>query len=263
MPVSFTFQPGGVVVFGGSGGAGGHITRAFSNAGCDVAFTYYKGQGPADALAKELRGAGRTVLCYQSDINIANDVAKIIDDAAEKFGSIHTVVYAAGPIIDVCPILENSPERFKLQVDSELLGFFHIMRAAIRHLKASRGSVVACTSFANYKVLINDGLSASAKAGIESLIRQIAVEEGGSGVRANAIGLGWFDIGQGAVAPIAQSTTQSDIGKDMVKLMCSMIPLGNRPGRGEELASAALFLASEQASYITGQTLLVDGGISL
>lgn len=263
MSVTYTFKKGGVVVFGGSGGAGGHITRAFVKADCPVAFTYFGGKGRAEELQKELTDDDRTVCHYQADLKNPDQVREIVDDVARKYGGIHTVVYAAGPVIDVCPIMENSPERFKLQVDSELLGFFHIMKAALPHLKESKGSVVAGTSFANYKVLINDGQSAAAKAGIESLIRQIAVEEGKHGVRANAIGLGWFDIGQGAIAPVEQSTTQSDIGKDMVKLMCSMIPLGNRPGRGEELANTVLFFASEQASYITGQTLLVDGGISL
>lgn len=263
MSVTYDFKEGAVVIFGGSGGAGGHITRAFAKAGCTVAFTYFGGKGRADDLEKELRDAGCTVAAYQADIKQPERPQEIIDEVAHKYGPVHTVVYAAGPVIEVCPIVENGPERFKLQVDSELLGFFHIVRGAIGHLRENRGTLIACTSFANYKVLINDGLSASAKAGIESLVRQIAVEEGRYGVRANSIGLGWFDIGQGAIAPIDQSTTQSDIGKDMVKLMSSMIPLGNRPGRGEELANTVLFFASEQASYITGQTLLVDGGISL
>lgn len=263
MSVTYTFKKGAVVIFGGSGGAGGHITRAFAKAGCDVAFTYYGGKDRAEALEKELREASCSVTSYHADIKNPDRPQEIIDDVAAKFGSVQTVIYAAGPVIDVCPIVDNRAERFKLQVDSELLGFFHIVRGAISHLRENRGCLLACTSFANYKVLINDGLSASSKAGIESLIRQIAVEEGGAGVRANSIGLGWFDIGQGAVAPISQSATQSDIGKDMVKLMGSMIPLGNRPGLGEELANTVLFFASEQASYITGQTLLVDGGISL
>jgi len=148
-------------------------------------------------------------------------------------------------------------------VEVELLGFFHIACAGLPYLKDSKGSIVACTTYANRKVLVNDGQSAAPKAGIESLIRQVAVEEAEHGVRANSVALGWLNVGQGSLEATERSNTQTEIGKEMVELMAGMVPLGKRPGRGEELAAAVLFFASRQASYITGQSITVDGGATL
>lgn len=263
MAASLTYPKGAVVVFGGSGGVGSDICRAFAEAGCNVAFTYLSGTDVATALVKELANTRVTVTAHHIDITDAQQVVDGLAAIASRHGSIHTIVYACGPRIDVMHILDNTPERFRFMVEAELIGFFHIMRAALPYLKQSRGSVVACVTYANKKVLPNDGQSASPKAGIESLVRQIAVEEAGFGIRANSVALGWLNVGQGAVEATDRSNTQSEIGKEMVEYMSNLVPLGKRPGRGEELAAAVLFFASEQASYITGQTLTVDGGASL
>ena len=263
MSANFTYPQGAVVVIGGSGGLGSYICRAFAEAGCDVALTYRTAREEAERLRLDLVRAGVSASAHQVDIVAPEQVEAAFAAINEQHGSIHTVVYAAGPYIDVMHILENTPQRFRFIVETELLGFFHVARAALPYLKASRGSYVACVTYANKKVLPNDGQSASPKAGIESLVRQIAVEEAEFGIRANCVATGWFDAGQGAVAPIERSNTQHDAGKKMVEYMSSLVPLGKRPGHGEELAAAVLFFASQQASYITGQSMTVDGGATL
>jgi len=263
MPAIYTYPKGAAVVFGGSGGAGSDVCRAFAAAGCDVAVHFHSAEAKAQAIADELKQHGVQASIGKADIREFDEVQAFLADVVKAHGSIHTIVYAAGPHIDVLPILENTPDRFRFMVESELLGFFHIARAALPHLKESVGNIVACVTYANRKVLINDGQSAAPKAGIESLVRQIAVEEAKYGVRANAVALGWLDVGQGALAPSDRSNVQTEIGKEMAALMGSMVPLGQRPGRGEELAAAVLFLASEQASFITGQSISVDGGATL
>lgn len=263
MGALFTYPKGAAVIFGGSGGAGSHVCRAFAAAGSEVAFTYLSAQGAAQALVSELEGAGAAASAHCVNIIDPRQVVDALAVIASRHDGIHTVVYACGPHIDVMPILENTPERFRFIVEAELLGFFHIMRGALPYLKESKGNAVACVTYANKKVLPNDGQSASPKAGIESLVRQIALEEAASGIRANAVALGWLNVGQGSLEATDRSNTQSDIGKEMVEYMSNLVPLGKRPGRGEELAAAVLFFASEQASYITGQTLIVDGGATL
>lgn len=263
MPAIYTYPTGAVVVFGGSGGAGSDVCRAFAAAGCDVAISYHSAKEKAEALAQELTQKGVLASIGRADIRDPAQVEAFLADVVATHGTIHTIVYAAGPHIDVMSILENTPDRFRFMVESELLGFFHIARAALPHLKQSAGNIVACVTYANRKVLINDGQSAAPKAGIESLVRQIAVEEAKFGIRANSVALGWLDVGQGALAATDRSNVQTDIGKEMAELMGSMVPLGQRPGRGEELAAAVLFFASEQASFITGQSIAVDGGATL
>jgi NAD(P)-dependent dehydrogenase (short-subunit alcohol dehydrogenase family) len=254
---------GAVAVFGGSGGAGSGICQAFASAGCDVAFTYHSNATRADELETELSEAGCRTRAYRLDLAAADAVHETVANMRADFGDIHTVVYAAGPKFEVVNVCDVPPAAFQSVANVELLGFFHILHATMPLLRRNSGSVVACVTFANRRVLPFDGQSAAPKAGIESLVRQIAWEEAPHEVRANAVGLGWMDFGLGAVGGGERSMLQGEMGEQLAAEFASKVPLGHRPGRAQELADAVLFMASEQAAYITGQCLLVDGGMSL
>lgn len=257
------FRDGAVMVFGGSGGAGSAICRAFADAGCAVALTYYSDGQKAEGVVAELRSKGVAASSHHLDLADAGAVKTVFDAALAEHGSIHTVVYAAGPPFEVIHVCDVTPATFSDIVSVELLGFFHIMHATMPYLRTVAGNVVACVTYANRRVLPNDGQSAAPKAGIESLVRQIAYEEASHGVRANCVALGWLNVGLGAIEANGRSQVQDAIGQEMAEYMANTVPLGRRPGRGEELAAAVLFMASEQASYITGQSLAVDGGATV
>lgn len=272
MPLNLTVPSDGVtLVFGGSGGAGAAIVRAFGKAGANVAFTYRTNQRKAEIITEELRQGGSKASCYPVDITNLSDLLDVVKDVVAEYGKINAIVYSAGPVWDnTLKMCDVPPASFEFLVRTETIGFFNIIHATIPHLRANKGVIVACTTFANQRRFERDGQSAVPKAGIESLVKQIAAEEAEHGIRANVIGLGWFNIGKGAI-----DKTESDLddpnrtnvtgeaGHSAVEWLSSQIKLGNRPGRGEELANAVVFMASEQASYITGQLLCVDGGISL
>ncbi|MET0657075.1 MAG: SDR family oxidoreductase [Steroidobacteraceae bacterium] len=253
---------GAVAVFGGTGGAGSAVCKAFAEAGCNVAFTYLSNADKARQMEQELGGHSKT-RSYHLDLSDCARTQSVVAAIKADFGDIHTVVYASGPKWDVLYIAEVLPTEFRRVVEAELLGFFNIVHAVMPVLRKNAGCIVACTTFGNARVLPTDGQSAVPKAGIDSLVRQIAWEEGEHGVRANVVGLGWMNFGLGEINGGERSMLKGESGIKAAELMGSRVPLGKRPGTGQELAAAVLFMASKEASYITGQSLLVDGGASL
>jgi NAD(P)-dependent dehydrogenase (short-subunit alcohol dehydrogenase family) len=194
---------------------------------------------------------------YSIDGRDADVVAAMTAQVVETFGGLHTVIVASGPLIDFRPIGDMAPDRWRHYMEADATAIFNVVHATLPHLRASRGSFTACVTFANRRVLDYDGASAVPKAAVESLVKQLAAEEGSRGVRANAVGLGWIEVGVGA-ADTEQSAHPS-LGDEGLARLLAGIRLG-RPGTGPELAAAVVFLASQQASYITGQIITVDGG---
>ncbi|GAA0949002.1 hypothetical protein GCM10009558_064820 [Virgisporangium aurantiacum] len=147
-----------------------------------------------------------------------------------------------------------TPEQFRDQLTADAVGFFTLVSAVLPALRESRGSLVAVTTAATRRYPVRDGLSAGPKGAIEALVRGIAAEEGRFGVRANCVGPGMTTDGM-AVRLIANG----DLDDAALDAARNNIPLG-RFGTADDVAAAVTFLASEQARYITGQKLDVDGG---
>lgn len=262
---------GAVIVFGGSGGAGSAIVRGLAKAGANVAFTYHANKRKADIIVDELQTQGAKASNYQLDITDRDATKKVVDEVLRTYGKIVGVVYASGPRWDnSLKLCDVPPDTFDFLVKSETIGFYNIINSTIGQLRENKGFVVACTTFGNQRRFLTDGQSAVPKAGIESFVRFMAYEEGPVGIRANVIGTGWHNFGHGAIDKTEAALDDPNktmipegVTLESVEWMTNNIRLGNRPGRGEELANAVVFLASDQASYVTGQLLCVDGGISL
>jgi len=262
MGLELSFPPtGAAMVFGGSGGIGGAVCKLLTGSGVDFAFTYCRNQTAADAIRQAGEAAGRRVLSCQLDLTDVAATQRVVDQAADHFGGLHTVVYSAGPVVELKPIREIDPAQFKAFLLADMQGFFNMAHAALPHLRAAQGSLVACVSMAIKRFLHRDILSAAPKAGIEILVRQIAGEEGRAGVRANAVALGWIEVGVGAPASSEGSLVDA-FGTEEIQFWLKHSALG-RSGSGEEVANAVLFLASHQASFVTGQTICLDGGMTL
>lgn len=272
MPYELTLpRDGAALVIGGTGGAGAAIVRAFAKAGAGIAFTYNSNMKKADALVAELEAQGVRGEAYQLDITDPEAVKATVAAVIAQYGSIHSVIYASGPMWkNELQLADVEPSFFEFLIRTETLGFFNIVSAVIPHLRENGGSITACTTFGNARRFDRDGQSAVPKAGIESMILYLAAEEARYGIRANAVRLGWFNFGMGAVdnAEAAlddpgRKMTGGEAGAEALEWMYSRIRLYNRPGRGEELAGMVLYMASQQAAYTTGQIGCVDGGISL
>ena len=245
---------GAALVIGGTGGLGSTIVRGFAARGVNVAFTYHSRREPAVALADELSNDDCRLQAYSLDLMDRDSIVAAVAAAAADFGGIHTVVYAAGAALYLRYMGQIEPERMAYHVQSDVMGFFHVVQATLPHVREMKGSYVACCSSGLDKWPIKDALSIVPKSAVATITRGIAREEGRFGIRANIVGTGVINAGI-TLAGLASG----DVPESFIKGAAEMTPLG-RIGEGEDIAEAVLFLASHRAKFITGQNLNVDGG---
>jgi 3-oxoacyl-[acyl-carrier protein] reductase len=249
------FPDGAALVIGGSGGIGREVCRAFAEAGSDVSLSYRSNEAAAAEVCGDVSRVGRRAEAAQVDLTNRKSVAAFVESAARSFGAIHTVVLATGADISMTFVADIDDEEWDRTIGGDLTGAYNVLKAAIPHLRTSRGSVVAMTSAALHRYAQKDILSAVPKAGVEVLVKGIAREEGRSGIRANAIALGVIDAG-------LFHRLEERVTPEFVAAMKKNTAL-RRFGTAREAADLAVFLASGRASYITGQSIALDGGYSI
>ncbi len=246
---------GAAFVVGGSGGLGGAICRALGREWPGVAVGYRSGLAAAQAVVADLPDC--EAIALRCDVTERGGVAAAMDQAVARFGRIGVVVFAGGARIAQPFVSRIDEAAWREVIETELIGFTRLVSAALPVFRAQGGGAfVSVVSVATYAYPPGDALSAVPKAGIEMLGRAIAKEEGRYGVRANMVAPGIIDAGLGA------SFLKELYTPEIWEAQRRRIAL-QRFGAGEEVAEAVAFLASERARYITGQTLVVDGGFSL
>ncbi len=247
---------GAALVFGGSGGIGRAVCARLAEAGCDVALTYRTNGAIAEEVVGSIRARGRRAEAYAVAAGDEGAIATLLDRTVAHFGGVHTVVHAAGSDIPMRYVSQVSRAQWREVMDADANGFFDLVHASLPHLRASHGSLVAVTSAGLMRFPSRDVLSVAPKAAIEALVRAIAKEEGRFGVRANCVALGVVEAG------IFTRLAGGELGKEWIEAARRNTPL-RRFGTADEVADAAHFLSSARASYVTGQTIVVDGGYSL
>lgn len=188
---------------------------------------------------------------YQADVCDAEQVAKVVDDFCQHAGGLDVLVNNAG-ILRTGPLIDHSPEDFRLVMDVNLNAVFVVAQAAARKMRdVGRGVILNLSSINGTHPSPNCGAYAAAKGGVVALTQHMSLEWGALGIRVNAIAPGFIDGGMSA--PFYADD-------EVRNRRASAVPLG-RLGTLDDVAQTVLFLASEQASYISGQTLTVDGGV--
>jgi NAD(P)-dependent dehydrogenase (short-subunit alcohol dehydrogenase family) len=245
---------GGVAVVTGAGrGIGEGIAIGLAEAGCDVVLTARR-EHEIQAVAERVRALGRRALAIPGDITDGEFVDRLADRAKEEMGKVTLWVSNAGGADDRTPRhLADMPDRqWDYQLDLNLRAVFTGSRAAARVLDDG-GSIINISSGAALKPSPNNGPYAVAKAGVDSLTRTLSTELAPRGIRVNGVAPGPVPT---EVFMEFFGASEEDIPEMGKKLG---IPLG-RVGTPEDVANAVVFLASEASSWVTGQTLLVNGG---
>lgn len=237
------------LVTGATRGIGRGIALEFAKQGAKVAFTYRSSVEKAQSLEEELKALGAEVLAFQADAGDFEATQKVVSDMHAAFGSIDVIVNNAGITQDNL-LLRMSEEQFNQVIQTNLNSVFYTTKAALRTmLKQRSGCFINISSIVG--VTGNGGQSnyAASKAGMIAFTKSVAKEVGSRSIRANVVAPGF----------IATEMTE-DLPEDDLKRWLEGIPL-NRPGTVQDIADACVFLASDKASYITGQVLHVNGGM--
>ena len=250
------FPEGWAVVLGGSGGIGRACARRIAEAGADVVVTYNSNRKRAEEVAGEITPLGRRAQCATVDVSDMDSVRSLFDSVAAS-APVHSVVYAVGSDIAQPPVAEVTPEQWRQVVNADLNGLFHTVSASLPHLRAGGGgSYVLLSSAGLGRFPPGDILSVAPKASMEALLVGVAREEGRNNIRANSVGIGVIEAG------IFERLKESEFSEKWIAAARNNTAM-KRFGSAEELADVVTFLASSRASFVTGQTIMVDGGYTL
>jgi len=239
-----------VVVTGASSGLGVAFAQAAAEAGADVVLAARR-TDRLEKTAELVRAAGRQALCVATDIADPAQAQNMIDVAMEKFGRVDVLVNNAG-VGTAVPATRETPEQFRQVVDINLNGSYWAAQAAGKVMKPGSAIVNIASVLGLTTAGLPQAAYAASKAGVIGLTRDLAQQWGArKGIRVNAIAPGFFET---------EMTDQYQDG--YLESMKSRLVLG-RLGNPEELAATVVWLASDAAAYVTGQTIAVDGGITI
>ena len=258
MGAKFNFSGKVVIVTGGGSGIGEATATEFLRAGARVAIAGRKADRLEAAAAKMRESTGGDVFCFATDVRVQEQCQALIEAVATHFGAIDVLINNAGGARHAP--LRNAPiESWRQDMALNLDSAFFCSQAAYPHLKAAadergQAAIVNISSMAGNGGTMGCGGYSAAKAGLQMLTRVAAAEWGPKGIRVNAVAAGMI------ATPLAKANW-AKTGFD-ASAATTAFPL-RRPGEPEEVAQVVLFMASDSASYITGETLIVGGGPQL
>ena len=239
------------VVTGASRGLGQYFGRALAKAGADLVITARKKEDLAEFQA-EIESLGGKAFAVALDVHCQDSIKNMVSEAIGHYGKIDILVNNAGCNVRK-PALDVSWDEWNLILNTNLRGTFFVAQEVARHMvDAKYGRIInigSVTSVAGYAGL---GPYCASRGGVKQLTMSLADDWGQYGITVNCLAPGWF------------KTKQNEVlynNEEWLAYICDRIPLG-RPGKPNDLDGSVVFLASQSSEYVTGQTLLVDGGIS-
>lgn len=240
-----------VVVTGASKGIGAGIAKQFALEGASVVVNYASAKHDADRIVDEISKRDGKAVAIQGNVSKKAEVERLFAEAEKAFGKIDTLVNNAG-VYEFMPLEEITEKQFHRMFDTNVLGMLLVAQEALKHFNADGGSIINIGSLASSLTPPTGVIYNATKGAVDAITRTLAKELGSRKIRVNSINPGMV-ITEGTVAG---GYTEGD----MRKMLESLTPLG-RVGQTEDIAPAAVFLASDDSAWITGETLLIAGGL--
>ena len=241
-----------VLITGALTGIGRATAVAFAREGAQLVVSGRR-EAEGQALAKELRGLGVEAEFVQADVRKEEDVRNLVNKTVERFGRLDVAVNNAGTEGQTGPLTEQSAETYASTFDTNVLGVVLSLKHELRAMyPQKRGSIINLSSVAGQRGFGGAAIYVASKHAVEGLTKSAALEAAAAGVRVNAVAPGPIETG------MLNRFTGSEENKN---LFLQRVPL-QRAGSANEIAQTILFLASDKASFVTGQTYVVDGGLA-
>jgi meso-butanediol dehydrogenase / (S,S)-butanediol dehydrogenase / diacetyl reductase len=236
------------LVTGGGSGIGRAVARRFAEEGALVVVS-----GRRTEALEETAAGNDSISVYAGDVASSDEARGMVEAVVERHGGLDVVFHAAGVLRRNEKLEETDEETWRFDVDVNLTGAYTVCRAAIPHLRESRGTLILVASQLAHISSPGYATYAATKTGVLGLVRSLALDLGPDGIRVNAL------------SPGVVETDMAYIGRDFAAMrdtVAGNIPL-RRVGTPEDMAGPAVFLASEDAAWVTGHSLVVDGGFTV
>jgi 3-oxoacyl-[acyl-carrier protein] reductase len=239
------------VVTGASKGIGAEIAKQFAAEGASVVVNYASSKSGADAVVNEITKKGGKAVAVQGDVARQADIEKLFAETKKSFGRLDVLVNNAG-VYEFLPIENVTPEHYHKLFDINVLGLLSTSREAAKHFGKDGGSIINISSVVSQMAVPNASAYSGTKGAVDAITKSLSSELGPRKVRVNSINPGMV-ITEGV-------KTAGFEGSDFQKDIITRTPLG-RIGQPEDIAPAAVFFASSDSSWITGETLVIAGGL--
>lgn len=239
------------LVTGASKGIGAAIAKHLAAAGASVVVNYSSSKAGADAVVAEIKAAGGQAVAVQGDVSKPADITRFVTEAKAAFGKLDILVNNAG-VYEFAPLEAITPEHYHRQFNINVLGLLLTTQEAVKHFPATGGSVINIGSVVSTITPPASAVYTATKGAVDAISGVLAKELGPKGIRVNALNPG---------LTITEGTHTAGIaGSDFEHNAVKQTPLG-RAGQPQDIAKAAVFLASDDSGWVTGEQLRVGGGI--
>lgn len=238
------------VVTGASKGIGAGIAKGLAEAGAAVVVNYATSKQGADRVVSEIAAKGGKAIAVQGDMSKAADVTRLFTEAGNAFGAIDVLVNNAG-VYQFAPIEQVTEAEFHREFNTNVLGPLLATQEAVKHFGPNGGSVINISSVASVNAMPTTSIYSATKSAVDSITRVLASELGPRKIRVNAIAPGGVDTEGVRDAGV--------LGSDFEKQMVAQTPLG-RFGQPDDIARVAVFLASDESAWLTGERITASGG---
>ncbi|MBO31799.1 MAG: hypothetical protein CMM74_02320 [Rhodospirillaceae bacterium] len=244
------------IVTGSSMGIGEAIAKRYAAEGAKVAVNYFKSPDAADSVVKSIQDAGGNAKAYKADVSKIAEIEKFAADVINDFGQVDILVNNAG-VFRTVPVMETTEEIWDEQLDLNLKGYFFFVKTLVPHWREiGGGKVVSISSIAGTGGFPNCPAYCASKGGVVNMTRALAAELGVENINVNS-------IAPGNVATPLNAHVRGPGSEEYVELMKTFTPTGIAFLDPEDMTGTAVFLASDDAKLIHGETIIVDGGWSV